>query len=501
MKRRIIICLSILLALCLLGDVIAMLFLGRSISRLSAVAEFHRIQSMRTELVSSAVRVQSDLLAFRAGRSHDAGQRDDHLRRFKKSVHQCTTCHHPPSLFAQLSSLQQASDTYEREAEKLFAAATRRPDQERNVQSLVDHVVREATRMADLADRHLVVRSSDAAASVQQAWIVLSATMVAALIVGGFVAYDLKRRLTEPVEALLANIEAARRGDRTRRVSVHADEEFRTLGQAFDQAYAQLQNAQEGVFQAEKMAAVGKLAAGVAHEVGNPLASISSIAQLMRRKSRIEEDTKRLDLIMEQIARISRIVRNLLTFSRPTPDKQQTTVAIGTLLQRATSLLSYDRRAEQIKVSLDCDPDLRPVQGDADRLLLVFTNVIINAFDALSDREHGEPAELNITARQVADEIEIRFKDNGPGMNEAQIAEAFEPFFTTKAPGAGTGLGLWICYETVQKHSGSITIQSRIGQGTTVVVRLPSEHHTEQPRNAKTSAAPESSESRLSKHV
>jgi signal transduction histidine kinase len=293
-----------------------------------------------------------------------------------------------------------------------------------------------------------------------------------ALVAGAFVALHLHRRLTVPIAALLNGIEHVREGNLDHRISLEGDEEFQALGNALNDAYRNLKTAQEGVLQAEKMAAVGKLAAGVAHEVSNPLASISSVVQMMRRKGQSPEQAERIDLIMQHIARVSRVVRELLTFSRPPDSGRQGRVDISALLDRAVSLLRYDKRAGQTEITCRYEPGLDMALGDADRLLLVFTNIMINTFDALSTHRNGHPR-LTISARQNGDRIIIRFKDNGPGMSKEQIRDAFEPFFTTKDPGTGTGLGLWICYEVVRKHHGTIRIDSRVGKGTAVIIELP----------------------------
>ena len=493
MKRRIIICLALLLALCVLGDAIAMLALHRSNQELGALAEAHRIQVMRTNLASSGVRIEMDMMARRAGDSHDELRRLDSVRRFEAALERCGTCHHSPAVQAELDEVRATLDSYVAAAERLFQSqdGQERLPLEREANLAADELTRLSTAMSDRADHQVALRGSDVAASVRRAWLILCGTVIGALAAGGIVAFHLKRRLTRPVEALLEGVERTRQGDHAHRFTIDADGEFRALGEAFNDAYKNLKQAQERVFQAEKMAAVGKLAAGVAHEVGNPLASISSIAQMMRRKGQSPEQAKRIELIMEQIGRISRIVRELLTFSRPTPDKDyQDCVRIPELLDRAVTLLGYDKRAKDIKITRDYPPRLGEVRGDTDKLLLAFTNIIINAFDALSAHPNGTPS-LTISARQEDDEVVVLFEDNGPGVNQEQLAFVFEPFFTTKEPGAGTGLGLWICYQVVQKHKGTIRVENGPARGTTVSIRLPAEPVSEPPASDVESGRPE----------
>lgn len=476
MRRRIIICLVLLLTLCVLGDAIAMFCLYGSIRELSAVAESHRIQVMRANLTSYGVRVESDLLASRDGQRHRINHQADTLARFERSMDECGACHHMPAVQAQLDELRATYDSYVAAVERLNAAGD---DEDTAVLvqqagTLIDRLVLQTTDMGDQASHHVAVRSSEAAASVRNAWFILCGTLVLALVVGGVTARHLHRRLTKPVEALLEGINRIRQGDLMHRLPVDADPEFRQLGEALNHAYENLKHAQQGAFQAEKMAAVGKLAAGVAHEVGNPLASISSVAQMMRRKGQSSEQTERIDLIMEQISRISRIVRELLTFSRAVPRGDRVRVDVAALVDQAVSLLSYDRRAKNIRIVCDLAANLDPVRGDTDKLLPVFTNIIINAFDALSAESNESPT-LHITAQQEDGAVILRFRDNGPGIRKSELGTVFEPFFTTKEPGAGTGLGLWICYQVIQEHNGVIRVESQPGQGATVSIRLPTD--------------------------
>ena len=474
MRRRIIICLALLLVLCVVGNAIALLCLNASIGQLSALAESHRIQVMRANLASSAVRIETDLMSYAANRPSDEVRRRDSVRRFRASLERCGACHHAPRVHDQLDQIQETFGSYEEAVDRLLVAqhTPEAPIRERDANLIADKLTRQTTEMADQAADHVSVRNTDAGTSIRNAWLTLCGTIAATLVVGGFIALHLQRRLTRPVDALLRGTKAIHKGHTDHRFAIDGDAEFRSLGDAFNEAYASLATAQESILQAEKMAAVGKLAAGIAHEVGNPLASISSVAQMMQRDAGDEKQAEHLRLIMQHINRVSEIVRELLTFSRPSSDDQFTRVDISSVLDNALSLLSYDKRVGQVCLDTRYKPGLFVERGNPDRLLLVFTNVMINAFDAIGASRNGD-GYLTVTAHRDDDWIVIRFEDNGPGMSEEDIDRAFEPFFTTKAPGRGTGLGLWVCYQTIAKHNGRIHIESQLGQGTAVIIQLP----------------------------
>ncbi len=474
MRRRIVIGLGLLLALCLTGDAIALLSLDRSIGRIGELAESYRIQSMRSSLNSSALQVERDMLVHLTKGAKDDDQLRDSVWRFKDSLRQCSSCHHSPEVIAGLDEVKSAFENWLIQTESVYAArqSVERDAEDEAMLAFASRVPAMTTAMIDRAHTRLAARSDDVEAIVHQAWVTLCGTLVAALLFGGIVALHLQQRLTRPLSELLEMIRRSRQGESTDEISVSGDEEFRELGEAFTQAYQELKSAQEGILQAEKMAAMGRLAAGVAHEVANPLASISAVVQMMQRSCGSEEDAQRLDLIMDHIGRISGVVRDTLSFSRPSADDRRTRVEVAALLDQSVELTGYDKRSKGIEVVRDYDPELEPILADADALMAVFTNIILNAIDALGDRSLGEPI-LEISARVEEGRTVVRFTDNGPGMSEQDMANAFEPFFTTKQPGHGTGLGLWVCYETMRKHGGRIRLDSREGHGTTVTVELP----------------------------
>jgi signal transduction histidine kinase len=474
MKRRVTICLGLLLVLCILGDAIAMLCLDSSIAKLGALADSHRIQAMRADLASSGSRLESDLLALIAGLEIGSSGRLDSAQEYEIILKSCALCHHAPELQEKLDELKRSLVEYQEVVGQLKNNEDPLLDNDLQAQAvaLVGRLTGRTDTLVDRARQHLAVRSGDVAESLSTAWLVLSITLVMVLVSGGLIALHLERRITQPVRELLDGINQVKQGNLAYRFAVHGDEEFRDLARALNQAYSSLQTAQDSIFQAEKMAAVGKFAAGIAHEVGNPLASISSIAQMMRRQGSLQQQEERASLIMDEVERINGIVRDLLTFSRPTADQQFELVDVAELLDRAVNLLKYDRRCNDITIKRTCDGQLGLVRGNADRLTQVFTNIMINAFDAIGSHNGGR-GHLTIATEQRDGKIIIKLIDDGLGMTEQQMQEAFDPFFTTKEPGQGTGLGLWICYQVIHRHCGHIELESELGQGTTVTVGLP----------------------------
>ncbi len=476
MRHRVVISLGLLLCLCLLGDAAAILALHQSTHQLGALVESHRIQAIREHLLAASVRVESDLLAELSGHSRPIAMRLENERRLDESLHSCSACHHEPDIAAQLSSLHDIHETFQQQAKVLYALEDRTASQrlERRTIETGEQLVHEATETADRASAHLMTRSTHAAAGVGSASRVLLWTLGVALAFGILVAFHLERSLTHPVRALLGGIRRIHQGDVNHRLSVQGDKEFRVLADAFNQAYDDIRRAHESILHAEKLAAVGKLAAGVAHEVLNPLASISSIVQLMRGRNTSKEQEEQISLILKETARISQVLRDLQVFSRPLPTEKPVFVKLDELIEYATTLVGYDPRARKVAITREHDPDVGPIRADTDRLLLVFTNIMINALDAISAGGRDEGV-LSISTRAIGDRVEVTFQDNGLGMTDDQIMQAFEPFFTTKEAGAGTGLGLWICHQVAQGLGGTIRIESEVGRQTAVTFSVPRE--------------------------
>jgi PAS domain S-box-containing protein len=225
----------------------------------------------------------------------------------------------------------------------------------------------------------------------------------------------------------------------------------------------------------EKMAAVGQLVAGVAHEVNNPLTAILGFADLLMENPEVPESARKdLRIILQEAQRTKQIVQNLLSFARQMPP-QPRQVQLNTILTRTVQLRAYDFHSRGVQVVEQLEPELRQVIGDAQQLQQVFLNILNNAYDAVHDS--GRPARIEITTRNLGAFVEVEFRDNGYGISVPE--RVFDPFFTTKEIGKGTGLGLSICYGIVREHAGEILCHNNQGgEGATFIVRLPAVSET-----------------------
>ena len=230
------------------------------------------------------------------------------------------------------------------------------------------------------------------------------------------------------------------------------------------------QRLQQQLIQSERLAAMGQMIAGVAHELNNPLTAILGVTELLRDQSTDENASRQLDLAHRQARRAAHIVQSLLVFSRPSTPRS-TLLHLPDLLQRTLQLHEHSLRANHIHVDLAARPDLPTVLGDSNQLTQVFLNLIVNAEQAIHEvRDRGT---LRIRLGVVGERVLITFQDDGVGIRRELLPRIFDPFFTTKRPGRGTGLGLSICMAIVREHNGDISAQPLPDGGSVFTVSLP----------------------------
>jgi signal transduction histidine kinase len=231
----------------------------------------------------------------------------------------------------------------------------------------------------------------------------------------------------------------------------------------------QLRETQTQLLQAEKMSSLGKLAAGIAHQINNPLAGIMLAGHLLQERHGVDPDAREeLESIIENANRCREIVKDLLGFARQTR-RQVAPMDLNRALERTLFLLVNQPLFHNIRIERRLQPDLPALQADEQQLNQVFMNLILNAAEAMGGR--GTLAVR--TRRADEDLVEFEIEDTGCGIRPEVLSHIFEPFFTTKPPGKGTGLGLSVAYGIVAQHGGAIDVRSREGLGTTFCVRLP----------------------------
>jgi len=246
------------------------------------------------------------------------------------------------------------------------------------------------------------------------------------------------------------------------------DRELIRLLQESQRSYENLERLQSQLVQREKLASLGQLVAGAAHEINNPLAAILGYSELLT--SNVSLDTDQLSMarkIGQQARRTRDLVSDLLSFARQAP-AEKSLVDLGSLLQRARKMEALQAESKKITIDVKIEPNLPRIWGDVNQLFQVALQIIENAIDALEEVGGGR---LEITLGREENELVARFSDTGPGIRDPQ--RVFDPFYTTKPIGKGTGLGLSATYGVVQDHQGQITCYNRAEGGAVFVLRLP----------------------------
>ena len=269
-------------------------------------------------------------------------------------------------------------------------------------------------------------------------------------------------------------------GDLTRSLSHmlrRLDENKRDLQShisSLEKANQELRQAQDEIIRSEKLASVGRLAAGIAHEIGNPIGIILGYLDLLNSGDVTEAEKKDfLNRIESEITRVNRIIRQLLDFSRPSSGEPEKT-RVHDMVKVTLSMLEPQPMMEGIRTGLELKAQKDTVLADPNQLQQVFLNIIMNAADALTGgKGEGTLRQLTIRSERIGGSIELRFSDNGPGIPQKELLRIFDPFYTTKEPGKGTGLGLSVCYRIVEGLGGTIRAESKTGEGMTIIVSLP----------------------------
>lgn len=326
-------------------------------------------------------------------------------------------------------------------------------------------------------------------------WLFMGTTvggMALALVAAYLLAYAIAR----PILKVRDGVEAVAGGDFDAAVRVDSPDEIGDLAQAFNRlrvelketygklhgrieaadedlkkAYNELKEKQEQLVHAEKLASLGSLAAGVAHEINNPLGTITLYAQMTLDDlpETDAEGRENLEIVLKHATRAAEIVKNLLAFARRSELKAGS-VNMNAVLEEALSLTNHQAELQNVRVTRELAEGLPEVRGDADKLRQVFVNMIINALQAMP---HEGRLKVRTSLSAGGDVVVVEISDTGCGIPEEVMPKLFDPFFTTKGTGKGTGLGLSVSHGMVKQHGGTIEVESEVGKGTTFTVGIP----------------------------
>lgn len=303
------------------------------------------------------------------------------------------------------------------------------------------------------------------------------------IIFGIFIAHYLSNVLSKPILKLTDAVRRLSRGETEVEVEAHTEDEIGILSNAFNQMIVDLKKSREQLIQQEKLASVGQLAAGVAHELNNPLVGILGYSQFGLEKiskkplrdltkDDIRTYSQYLKDIGDQSRRCKTIVQNLLKFAQSSTKVAFEPVDLNSVLMDTLAFTCHQMEMSRVELITNLADSLPKVMGNSNQLQQVFTNIILNAVQAMP-----QGGELRVSTEMIDEKtqkmIQIAFSDTGCGIPKENLDKVFEPFFTDKKVGQGTGLGLSVSYGIVKDHGGNIEVESTEGKGATFTVILP----------------------------
>ncbi len=353
--------------------------------------------------------------------------------------------------------------------------------------TLLARIREAATTMEEIVDAVRRRERENIAGYVRSSQRLLLGALFTLAVFGSLLSLFLSKMISAPLRKLEAAVRRIGEGDFDLRLEEKGDVETASLQSAFNtmldtlhlsrQSLAHsvqlLQEKGAQLVESEKLASIGILASGVAHEINNPLTNISLTAEIvMESRNNLPDDEfqELMTDILIQTERASAVVENLLGYARSVKDSGNALLDLRDVLRRSARLVGHELKLRNIDLRQRLPAEPLTVLGNHGKLEQVFVNILLNAAHAM---ENGGSITLGAVSENEGMTFVVAIQDTGPGIPEENLRSLFDPFFTTKTAGKGTGLGLYISYGIIQEHGGSIAVASKVGEGTTVTVRLP----------------------------
>lgn len=380
----------------------------------------------------------------------------------------------------QARELKKALEVYQSSMRRLHDINSGRSQGAPGDRQRFEEIIRESgKKLTDIAEQSARFERLAIQKLLETTGRVLFLSMLILMAIGIAIATYLGRGIVRSLKILEIHTGKIAKGEFVTSPAHVKDEEIITLLQAFNRMTNELRSRQRQLVQSEKLASLGTLLSGVAHELNNPLSNISSSAQILAEEPEeadIEFKKGLVRQIVEQSERAGDIVRMLLEFARAR-DFNVTRVNLKKLVED-TNVLVRGQTPSRVNIILEIAPDIE-VLADKQRLQQVFLNLVKNAIDALQGGGNIWISANRAAGKEAAGEVEIMIEDDGPGIPHEILSRIFDPFFTTKDVGHGSGLGLYIVHDIITSLNGSIHIDSRPGEGTTFIIWLPASRKRE----------------------
>jgi signal transduction histidine kinase len=475
MKKRIIIGLGVFSLIFFLGGIYIISTIEKATSTLDRLIRLHQIEILREQLLIDAKRVQTDL-AFKG--THYARELDtvvSNVLRLGDEASGCLGCHHSQEITGKITDLLQQIQTYKDALSRVFtirANSSRLEVEEHRAFEVGQELVDQLTVMTSLTRARLDQRTRSSLRAIGEMKRVLFILISIGPILAIGLAIIFIKGFTRPLSVLLQATRKVKGGDLSFRIQ-NLQGEFGEVAASFNEMSASLNEQMQNMHRAEQMKVVGEMAAGLVHEIKNPLAGIKASMQVLLQEGNIPEgDEVILSKVMEEVIRIESLLKSLLNFAKP-PKPQLVPVGVNSILESTltfslpySSVTSSSRKA--IEIVKNFDPQLPMIMADPMQMQQVFLNLLMNAVEAMPQ---GGTLTVKTSGDGGTEGVQIEIADTGKGIDADVGEKIFEPFFTTKHK--GSGLGLAISKQFVEMHAGKISAETNPGGGTIFRIFLP----------------------------
>jgi signal transduction histidine kinase len=485
MKKKIYFGLFLLILCFLAGG----LYIGRSIDevtgKLETIITLHKVEFMRENLLNKIVVVQADLLLKDTPHARKVDTFIAHAEEMHQAAMNCFNCHHEEQVKMRNVQFNKTIDVYLKKLSRIYTlrANEARLKKEKEIAFDIGQTVLEEVNSIIITAEHKTAdRIYQARSNIKRSKQLLYVLTVIGPLIIIFTAWYFFNNFTRSVLTLTNATRKIKDGDMDFRIKSQLKDEFREMATSFNDMAVSLKEHQMKIQQAERLAAVGELAAGLAHEVKNPLAGIKVSIEVLKNELDVAQEDKEIFLrIINEINRIESLLKNMLNYARPSKPVPES-VNISEILENIIQMSVYSlkspnetsRVTKDINFVKDFASDFPKIYADPGQMQQVFLNLILNAIDSINEK-----GTISIkTARTTDESLQIQISDTGKGIAPEILVNVFNPFFTTKSK--GMGLGLAICKRLVEQNHGTIGVFNNPEGGTTFVITLPEQQETEE---------------------
>lgn len=475
MKRKIVIALAFFALMFIAGGIYIVAAIERGTATLDNLIMLHQVEILREHLLLEIKKVQTDINLKNTRYARNTSVVVSHVKNMGKVAEACFNCHHNPEVSEKLQDLRQHIRDYEASISRVLtiSANPHRVALEEDVAYKVgEALVSRVNNMIALTTMKLEDKTRASMRKISNIKMLLYVVIITLPILAIGVAFIFIRGITKPAEVLLNATRKLKGGDLDYRIEGLKDE-FGEVASSFNEMASALKKHMQETQRSEQMKMVGVMAAGLAHEIKNPLAGIKVSMEVLSSESSLPEEDKGVILgVIEEIRRIESLMKSLLNFAKPPKPKMMTAYVNNILDTTINFSLKYHSTASNssngISIAKDFDPSLPPTVADPMQLQQVFLNLLLNATAAMPD---GGTLSVKTSYDAGEDAIRIEISDTGKGIDKAIMDKIFQPFFTTRSK--GTGLGLAMSKQLIEQHGGAITAENRPEGGSTFRITLP----------------------------